>query len=105
MGRIGCAIYQTNPIWFPQFFLWYETIETHALTFLSHIILASAGVIEYGLILFLVSLPGPEVVAAFESETDVTTADLLLFKADAKTEVVESFERSKPWKKKFNTFS
>jgi hypothetical protein len=42
----------------------------------------------------LLSLPGPEVVEAFESETDVTTADL--FKADAKTEVVESFERSKP---------
>ena len=42
----------------------------------------------------IVCLPGPEVVAAFESETDVMTADL--FKADAKTEVVESFERSKP---------
>ena len=40
------------------------------------------------------SLPGPEVVEAFESETDVVTVDL--FKADAKTEVVESFERSKP---------
>jgi len=38
--------------------------------------------------------PGPDIVAAFESETDVTTAGL--FKADAKTEVVESFERSKP---------
>ena len=44
--------------------------------------------------LSLVSLPGPEVVAEFESETDVVTVDL--FKADAKTEVVESFERSKP---------
>ena len=50
----------------------------------------------YGLTLSSLSLPGPEVVAAFESETDVTTADLLLFKEDAKTEVVESFERSKP---------
>ena len=41
-----------------------------------------------------ICLPGPEVVAAFESETDVVTVDL--FRADAKTEVVESFERSKP---------
>ena len=44
----------------------------------------------------LAKLAEPEVEAAFESETEVTTADLLL-KAVASTDFeVESFERSKP---------
>ena len=56
------------------------------------------GVVNNALIALaeLAKLVGPEVVAAFESETEVVTADLLL-KADARTDVeVESFERSKP---------
>ena len=49
IGWIGCAIWQANPKWLPGlfflgntlfYFFEYETIETHAYTFLTLIILA-----------------------------------------------------------------